>query len=275
MAGAINSWNAAKPAAADYIDVSQGDIANNYAAIAVMVGALMQNLVLTQSSASPAVLTITADRLALFNTDTVPLCYVARSANLTATITASGANGLDTGSEAASTWYFAWAIYDPTNDVLASLLSTSATAPTMPSGYTFKRLVGAVRNDGSSNFIAFVQRGNRVTYKAVQSMVSSGAATSYTQIAMAALLPSIAKRVIGQAYPKNTTNNEYTRVYLADDSSGNYAILLAGICRTTNSYTGLYFELELVADIDVYYKIETLVGTGSATLEIIGYYVEI
>jgi hypothetical protein len=67
------------------------------------------------------------------------------TATLTADITASGANGLDTGSEAANTWYALYVIDSP-NDVPAALLSTSFTSPTLPGTYTSFRRVGAVRN---------------------------------------------------------------------------------------------------------------------------------
>ena len=46
--------------------------------------------------------------------------YRATSVNLTAAITSSGANGLDTGSEASSTWYYIWVIYN--GSTVASLL---------------------------------------------------------------------------------------------------------------------------------------------------------
>lgn len=81
--------------------------------------------------------------------------------NITVDITASGANGLDTGAEAADTWYYLWLIFNPTTEVVAGLLSTSPTSPTMPSGYTKKRLISAVRNV-STDFNAFLQRDNFV-----------------------------------------------------------------------------------------------------------------
>ena len=71
--------------------------------------------------------------------------------NVTTNITASGANGLDAGSEATSTLYYAWVIYNQTTTTTAGLLSLSKTAPTMPSGYTYKSLVGEIYNDSSSD----------------------------------------------------------------------------------------------------------------------------
>ena len=71
---------------------------------------------------------------------------------LTLTLSNSGANGLDTGAEAADTWYYIYAIAD-SNDVLpvAGLFSISNTTPTLPVGYDRFRFIGAARNDSSSD----------------------------------------------------------------------------------------------------------------------------
>lgn len=63
--------------------------------------------------------------------------------------------GLDTSSEATSTWYYVWAILRSDTGVVDILLSASPTAPTMPANYDYKRLVGMVFNDASSNITAF------------------------------------------------------------------------------------------------------------------------
>lgn len=88
-----------------------------------------------------------------------------------ATINAAnaGANGLDAGAVAASTWYSVWVIWN--GATVAGLLSLSATAPTMPAGYTHKARVGWIRTDGTaSKFpIGFTQRG-----RSVQILVAAG-----------------------------------------------------------------------------------------------------
>jgi len=70
--------------------------------------------------------------------------------SLTANISASGANGLDTGSIASSTWYALHVITNATGSSVASLFSLSATSPTLPSGYTLFRRVGWARSNSSS-----------------------------------------------------------------------------------------------------------------------------
>jgi hypothetical protein len=111
-----------------------------------------------------ASVTVTADEIVL---ESAGNAYTTqRAVSLTIAGTSSGvANGLDTGALAASTWYSVWVIWNGTTQ--AGLLSLSATAPTLPSGYTHKARVGWIRTDASGNKfpISFVQFGKRVQYK--------------------------------------------------------------------------------------------------------------
>ena len=77
----------------------------------------------------------------------------------------TGEGGLDTGSKTTGAWYSVWLIgkADGTADALFSL---EATAPTMPSGYGYKRRLGWVLTDGSGNILAFRQAGDRFCWKA-------------------------------------------------------------------------------------------------------------
>lgn len=88
-----------------------------------------------------------------------------RAVSLTIAGTTTGANALDTGAIAASTWYSVWVIWNGTTT--AGLLSLSATAPTMPTGYTYKARIGWIRTDGTANKypLSFIQTGKKVQYK--------------------------------------------------------------------------------------------------------------
>lgn len=109
-------------------------------------------------------------------------------------ITASGVNGLDTGTEAANTWYHIWLIFDGTN--ARGLLSTSSTAPTMPTGYTHRCYLGAIYNDASSNFRRISQSAGRVRYTTLP-IIHDGATTSgMNSIAVTAFFPPTALRMI-------------------------------------------------------------------------------
>lgn len=113
------------------------------------------------------------------------------SVDLTIDISAgTGANKLDTGSEAANTWYSIWVICNPTTDTVAGLFSTSTTSPTMPSGYTKKRRVGWVRNIGTSNFWKFYQIGDwwHWDYE-IDILTTNSAANSWTDIDCSSAIP--------------------------------------------------------------------------------------
>lgn len=92
--------------------------------------------------------------------------YLATGVNVTAVIngTAGNKNSLDAGTLAASTWYYVFVIYNPTTQETAALFSLSATAPTLPSGYTYFARVGAVRTGASGYLLQTLQYGNRVQY---------------------------------------------------------------------------------------------------------------
>jgi len=72
-------------------------------------------------------------------------------------------NSLDTGTIAIDTWYSIWVISNGTT--VGGLASTSATAPVMPAGYTFKARVGWVQTiHGSATLYGTWQLGRRAQY---------------------------------------------------------------------------------------------------------------
>lgn len=118
-------------------------------------GGAFKNLVAAYASTTTS--TLTADEIVIedSNLNTRRIATV----SLTLNISTSGANGLDTGSLSANTWYYVFAIFNPSTNTQACLMSLSNTAPTMPSGYTFSALLSAVRLNGSSQIIGFKQFG--------------------------------------------------------------------------------------------------------------------
>lgn len=74
----------------------------------------------------------------------------------------STANGMDGEVPGTSQWLNVWAIDN--GAAAAGLISTSATAPTMPSGYNYKCRLGTMRVDGSGNLLRAKQAGSRWQY---------------------------------------------------------------------------------------------------------------
>lgn len=147
---------------------------------------------------------------------------------VTVDIEASGANGLDTGSEAADTWYYVWLIRNPTTDAEAGLLSLSSSSPTMPSGYTEKRYIGSLRNNGGSNIREFLQRGvggsrayNYLTVISSRQVLNAGSATVLTAIGLSSFVPPTTQNAHLFVRQQGTPN-----LFMAQDTGGQ---LLDGI----------------------------------------------
>lgn len=80
------------------------------------------------------------------------LATTALTKQLDATFVAgNNQGGLDTGTKANSTWYQKFAITNNTTNAVDYLFTTSRTSPTIPSGWTKRRWLGAVRTNASGN----------------------------------------------------------------------------------------------------------------------------
>lgn len=80
------------------------------------------------------------------------LATTALTKQLDATFVAgNNQGGLDTGTKANSTWYQKFAITNNTTNAVDYLFTTSRTSPTIPSGWTKRRWLGAIRTNASGN----------------------------------------------------------------------------------------------------------------------------
>ena len=213
-----------------------------------------RNLVIKNNTTNPNYqMNISVDEVILQDTSENPF----RIANLsvTADITASGANGLDTGSEAASTWYHIWAIAK-SDGTKATLLSTSATSPTMPSGYTFKAYLGAVYNNSSSNFYVLFQMNNKVAVNQVN-VLSDLSSASFASISLAAAVPSTAKAIMGYI---TTNEGADVRIVVSPNNSGNEIGSQMFWSLVNNRIQGGY-NIYIITAQTIYYR--TAGGSGS------------
>lgn len=152
------------------------------------------------STGLSANVTVTADEIVV--EDAANAYKTLRSVNLTIAGTSVGANGLDAGALAVSTWYSVWVISNGVTT--AGLLSLSATAPTLPSGYTFAARIGWIRTDSTANKypLSFIQRGRRVQYKTIAGsnvtvfpVAVSGVATFPAAVSTTSFIPSTAGKI--------------------------------------------------------------------------------
>lgn len=119
------------------------------------------------TTGSSAAITVTADEI--LTTDGSGGYHKASTVSLTISGASAGANGLDTGTIAVSTWYYLFVIWNSGSNTTAGLMSLSATAPTLPAGYDYFARCGAILTDSTGNKypLAITQKGNKVQYKVV------------------------------------------------------------------------------------------------------------
>lgn len=152
-------------------------------------------------------------------------------------------NALDTGSITASTWYAVHIAYNGTTAI--GILSLSATAPTLPTGYTFFTRVGWIRTDATANKypLPIIQYGNKVHYKLVSGGALSGlplmasgtlgniliSAPTWVPVSVSAFVPPSAHSILVNGFSPNNgacilaPNNLYGGWYNTTKPSPHYA----------------------------------------------------
>lgn len=178
----------------------------------------------------------------------------------------TGAGGLDTGTIAATTLYYVYAIgnsasYDAQAGSLqsastggigtyvnpfpgAALISLNAPSvgPYMPKSYDMFRYIGCVRTDGSSHFLNFVQFGTgsqRVMwYDAGISALSGGSSATYAAVSLANIVPvSVAQVNILATFTPTGAGNALDLIPYGSTSTTGYAQLsgsVAAVATTAN-----------------------------------------
>jgi hypothetical protein len=133
-------------------------------------------------------------------------------------LTVSGPGGLDTGSEASSTWYFAYAIKDTAVgrfDVVASV-TDPATGPT---GYDVWRYLGFFRNDSSSNIKPFDYRSIGI-YRARNSATADSDIVIYSETAGTPSTGAWVNLTLTNAIPTAVAGAVTLESFLDSDASG-------------------------------------------------------
>lgn len=145
---------------------------------------------------------------------------IVRSLNCTISSGSNGAvNTLDAGTVAANTIYYVWAISNGSID--GGLLSTSGTAPTLPSGYTYKVLMGVAGTNNSSNFIKFHQTGRNYNFDVWGEMATGNPGIgSWTSITMTPANMTTS----GGFIPSSLSDLGYGSISASDAAGGYVAI---------------------------------------------------
>ena len=182
-------------------------------------------------------------------------------------ITVSGVNGLDTGSEAASTWYYVWLIRSSLLGTVAGLLSLRPTSPTMPANYDKKRRIGCVRNDAGSDFLEFIQFGTgevrayqyREAVDSTLRVLSGGTANTWTDVDCSSLVPETS------VWPYLSVQNESPAVGTAGEIRTKGLLVVQ---RRITTSDGRIFYMETDASRYIQYQ---RLSAGSINISVLGF----
>ena len=184
-----------------------------------------------------AVITMTAARVTVRNAAgaSIELSNVSKTLAMTAT----GAGGLDTGSRAASTWYYFYFIYNPTTGVSNALASLSANSPTLPSGYTYFRRMGALRTDATANkyplrmawsdsnaeYRPYNTGSNLTGFPLIQSGVlgTTGSTPTMTAVSVTDFFPPVSNQ-IQMLHGNNYGSNNTDQISIESGSDGSLVV---------------------------------------------------
>ncbi len=189
---------------------------------------------------------------------------------LTVDITTSGANGIDTGAEASNTWYYVWVIAQASGANPRGLLSTSSTAPTMPTGYSVKRLVGAVKNNAGSDFADFTTFGTGTvrrycwnTLLTNRRVLAGGTDAAMTDVDCSAYVPAGFAPCF--AYLAVGANTNTAQVYLRPNGVSVGSTARAILAADTNQH------LTMQLDSSAVFEYQRNAGTGTIDIDVEGF----
>jgi hypothetical protein len=166
---------------------------------------------------------VAADQLAMVTATGTPIYRTAVAFTIDTTVgtVTSTANGMDGETRPTSGWLNIWAVDNGT--AAAGLGATSASSPTLPSGYTYKCRLGAMFFDGSQNALRTKQLGSWTQY-----VVTTATNTpNYPRIATGAVgtigTPTFVSESLTGFVPPTATEGRF--ILVANSASGSLQVL--------------------------------------------------
>jgi len=148
----------------------------------------------------------------------------------------SAAGGLDTGAIANGTWYHVHLIKRIDTGVVDALVSLSATAPTMPTGYTLSRRICAMKTNGSAQWTSFQQLGDYFFILEVTDFSFSG--TSAMTLRTLSVPTGVSLLPLIKGY-SSSVNNTGSTILVAPASNSALSRVLGGSSANGNA-GGIY-----------------------------------
>lgn len=172
--------------------------------------------------------------------------------------------GLDTGGKSPSTWYYVWIIRKDSDGSIDALFSASSTSPTMPSGYTHKRRIGAIHTSGTSTIEGFVQDGDYFMWKDVQADWNGTVTATPTDRALT--VPPLTGIMAHVAFTSDFSSAGIVSIYHPDQTNGNLAYVLRGTSGERQAWQGI------VRPKAGSVRVDSTASVGTGNLNTMGYY---
>lgn len=185
---------------------------------------------------------------------------------LTVDLTVSGRGGLDTGSEAISTWYYLYLVPNVAGTGLSAVASVIGPA-TGPTGFSVWKYIGFIRNDSGGDILRFKQTGPSFDFVNLQAAYngSSVAAFAWTSLSLVGVVPVTAS--IAKVYATSSADAGVWQYYTLGAVTAKSKHILSNEGDSTLSGE---FEIPLFETQTMYHKLEF--GAGSSAL-VLGVYV--
>lgn len=215
-----------------------------------------------------------------------------------------GLNGIDSGTIAASTLYYIYAIGDslsndtslkaaavqpfppiqPPITVTAStggffqpggaIISTSPVAPALPVGFDMFRLIGTVLTDGAAHFLAFTSfTGSTIVSSSFTNgigILAGGNATAFTAVPVTAQVPVGATSVRVIAALTSDAGGTRTASFRATGSGSTNGTVIMSSPASTVTTTTLTLPVSTIAGV-VSFDYEVSNAAAALTLTLVGY----
>lgn len=190
----------------------------------------------------------------------------------------AAANGRDQAAAfTANSWVYLYFIWNGTT--LATIASTSATAPTLPSGYTHYAFATAIRWNASSNIIPVIVRGKQATYDiadgGVTRVLTGGAATTMTAISLSGFIPPNAMRGYFNFIlaVSNSTTGTFTLLIRTTGSAQAGHVSVRGSVQVGGASIEVanWGSLSISASQQIDYRLNAAPTSGGAFVEVLGY----
>jgi hypothetical protein len=186
-----------------------------------------------------------------------------------------GANGVDNAVLVDSKFYGVYEIGDSTDyQPTAGLLSLNFTQPNLPGGfpqggYDMYRRVGWVLTDGSANILQFWQYGSDNTrtyyYDVGISVLSAGAATSFTAVNLSTAVPPITTEVLlNYTFTPGALGDIAEILPYSSAATSGIIQISGGVAEAQTGMVWVPCQLTVGGAPEILYKV-----TGSATLTLL------